>query len=272
MNTNTLIDAINRFADLDIGSMDTASLEEIVRMTAVARSKLDAVEVRCARRRRHLEAAGHADTATSMFGRTARQSSTAAAQVDERTSLADALPSFEKDLGRGQIAGQHLDAIASARHGLDVETLAEFDTHEAALREHARTESVDSFARRCRQLRRRILAAAATSDADELDRQRANSRVKRWTDKVTGMGHTHLELDPVRDAALWSSIDASLATLRQMDGNARTPWEQLKVNAVVAAVTGPSREHAGDPSRPGASGAVQSRRVPEITVIVDLDT
>ena len=33
------------------------------------------------------------------------------------------------------------------------------------------------------------------------------SKVRRWTDQETGMRHTHIELDPVRDAQLWAAID-----------------------------------------------------------------
>jgi hypothetical protein len=80
--------------------------------------------------------------------------------------------------------------------------------------------------------------------------------VKRWIDKATGMHHTHLELDPVRDATLHAAIDAQLRRLRQQDGNARTPWAQLQVDAVIAAT----------------SGGTGAKRVPEISVLVDHDT
>ena len=35
-----------------------------------------------------------------------------------------------------------------------------------------------------------------------------------WVDKITGMCHTHLELDPIRDAAIAGVVDAELARLR----------------------------------------------------------
>ena len=70
------------------------------------------------------------------------------------------------------------------------------------------------------------------------------------------MCHTHLELDPVRDRALWAAIDSARATLRQQDGNRRTPWPQLEVDAVIAAIGGGDRVD----------------RVPEITVLIDADT
>jgi hypothetical protein len=93
--------------------------------------------------------------------------------------------------------------------------------------------------RGCRDLARRLSAMNSTgSDADELDRQRAASKVKRSVDKETGMCITTLHLDPVRDRALWSRIDAKRAELRRRDGNAGTPWDQLQVEAVIAALGG----------------------------------
>ena len=70
------------------------------------------------------------------------------------------------------------------------------------------------------------------------------------------MHHSHLELDPVSDATLWSAIDAQLASIRHADGNARTPWPRMQVDAVIAAVG----------AVPGAD------RVPEITVLTDFAT
>ena len=98
-------------------------------------------------------------------------------------------------------------------------------------------------------------AARPGSDVDELAAQRARSCVKRWIDKTTGMHHTHLEFDPVRDATLHAAIDAQIRRLRQQDGNARTPWAQLQVDAVIAATSGGPGE-----------------RVPEISVLTDHDT
>ena len=61
--------------------------------------------------------------------------------------------------------------------------------------------------------------------------------MKRWTDKVTGMKHTMISLDPLRDEQLHKVIDAKLAELRQDPANAKVPFEQLKVMAVMAAVS-----------------------------------
>ena len=158
-------------------------------------------------------------------------------------------------LGGAEVSAGHLDAMAAATKGLDEPQLAAFLTYEDDLLAAARTMSVDAFTRECRGVARHVVAASTdgAGDAAELDRQRAQANVKRWVDKTTGMRLTLLELDPVSDATVWSTIDAQLASLRKADGNARTPWQRMQVDAVVAAVG------AG----PGAD------RVPEIMVLSD---
>jgi len=91
------------------------------------------------------------------------------------------------------------------------------------------------------------------NDADELDRQRKESRLKRWTDRETGMKQTLITLDPLRDVALHAVVDANLAALRQDPVNKDRPFDELKVEAFMAAI---GSEPAG-------------RRVPEVVVHVD---
>jgi hypothetical protein len=86
-----------------------------------------------------------------------------------------------------------------------------------------------------------------------LERQRRASKVKRWTERDTGMRNTLISLDPVRDASLWNVIDHHLARLRQDPANAERPYSELQVDAVMASV------NAGEPAA----------RVPEIVVHVD---
>ena len=193
--------------------------------------------------------------------------------IERREATANDLPSFEDQMGHGTISAAHIDALGAARRHLDTETRTVFDDHEAVLLEHAQRDTVDAFSRRCRELARHLVAARPANDAEELDRQRANSTVKRWVDKVTGMHLTKLELDPIRDSMLWSAVNAHLGTMRQNDGNAKTPWMQLQVDAFVAAVSGPIRsEPAGGARDDRAGDAERCRPITEIAIVVDLAT
>ncbi len=112
----------------------------------------------------------------------------------------------------------------------------------------------------------------AQSGVEELETQRKASKVSRWIDDRTGMHHTRLELDPLRDAKLHSAVNAELARLRATDGTTGTPWAQMLVDAFVNTVTGTTTVAASDladdaTAETAASGRVD--RVPEITVLID---
>lgn len=281
--------ALDRLLDTDPAAADRDEIATLVSTATKMRAWLDAYEVRCARRTGELAAVGRSEPVGSMFARTGQRSGKDAAKVNDRNMVCDQLDSFEDALVDGSISAGHLDGVAAAMRDLDDATRAEFTAASPELLDAAVTESVDTFARHCRDLSRHLVASRATSDAEELDRQRDASNVRRWVDKVTGMCHTHAELDPIRDAALSSAIDAELARLQRVDGNAGTPWNQLKVNAFVTAVTnGVTRrrraapDHATDVVGAGvergavdgeaADDAVHALRVPEITILTDYRT
>ena len=72
--------------------------------------------------------------------------------------------------------------------GLDQVTAAEFYANCGTLLDKATSQGVDTFGQTCRDLARQVTAEhAAGSDVTELERQRAASKIKRWTDRETGM-------------------------------------------------------------------------------------
>jgi hypothetical protein len=164
------------------------------------------------------------------------------------------MPGFEAALADGVVSTGHVDAVAQAAKGLDDAGRGRLAELESDLLGFARVEPVSVFERRCRLLGKRLTGDEGES---ELDRQKSAVSVRRWIDKPSGMHHTHLALDPERDAKLWSAIDAQLASLKQTDGNSGTSIDVLSADSVVAAVSG---------ERPG------ERRAPEICVHVDYDT
>jgi Domain of unknown function (DUF222)/HNH endonuclease len=114
---------------------------------------------------------------------------------------------------------------------------------------------VDQFERNCRDLVRNLNALHADASAvAELEKQRAASKIKRWTDRETGMRHTLISLDPVRDKAFWGAVTSKRSKLRQKPEFAKVPWDQLEVEALIAAIGG-----GGD-------------RVPMIFVLIDETT
>ena len=281
--------------------VDNDELRALVASASQVRGWLDAFEIQCVRRSRQLADIGRGDAPTSMLKGPGNRSDREAAKVEEGADVLDELggaggrrrvrldrcrPDWRR-VGRrrrfvraGVPGGSH-HQWPPQRHGRRHATPRR--RHPRRIRRtsiHTARRSAVANASTCSpgrvaELARRLVADRAASDAEELDRQRANSVVKRWVDKITGMCVTRLELDPVRDAALWSAVDSALATMRQNDGNATTPWSQMQVDAFVAAVTlgfvGRTSDDESDTAGEGADLA-HARRVPEITILTDLQT
>ena len=192
------------------------------------------------------------------LSRQGRQSSKQAKATADREAVCTAMPGFEDALAAGGVAAGHVDAIAHATRHLDDELLAEFAAAQDDLLTDAGRMSVDGFERHCRDLARQLTACRTTeSDADELDRQRAESRIERWVDQPTGMCHTHIVMDPVSDREFWSAVQQHRSRLRRRPQNRNISWHRLTVDALVAAVE---------------PGDAQGRRHTRISIHVDLAT
>jgi hypothetical protein len=256
MDPTSVRDAVEALLRTDVDAAERDELTEAIATVSRLRAWLDARELACVRRSRALADEGRCESPESMINSVGRNSSKQANAVVQRSRIAEEAPDFVTALADGEVSTGHLDALTSATRSLNDDQRAEFMANSDELLDAARRLRVDTFERECRDLARFVAAGRHGSDADELAAQRKAAKVTRWTDKSTGMRHTHLELDPVRDATLWTAIDAQLRTLRSKDGTSGTPWNEMQADAVVAAVgAGP-----------------QGDRVPEIGVLTDYDT
>ena len=243
--------------DADPDTMDRDQLAVVAKQIAQHAAWLDSVKVKVTRRQRALADEGRAEAPKDLLAREGGQSGRDARAADDREQVCTALPSFEEALACGAVAAGHLDAIASAVRGLDEVTAAEFYANCDTLLDKAQSQGVDSFGQTCRDLARQVTAEhAAGSEVAELERQRAASKIKRWTDKETGMRHTLISLDPERDKLFWTAVSHSLRKIRQKPEHAKTPWCQLEVAALLAA----------------CSAGGDGQRVPSLIVLCDLAT
>ena len=244
-----------RVADPDV--MDRDELAAVVKQCALVVAWADSVKVRATRRLRALAAEGRAEAPKDLLAREGGQSGRDARTADDREQVCTALPSFEDALAQGAVSAGHVDAIAAAVRGLDQVTAAEFYANGGSLLDKAVSQPVDTFGQTCRELARQVRAEhAAGSEIAELERQRAASKIKRWTDRETGMRHTLISLDPLRDQIVWTAVSHALHQVRRQPGHAKTPWAQLEVEALLAA----------------CSGGTGGERVASLIVLCDADT
>ena len=245
--------------DTDPDSLDAAGLAEYTANVARLKAWCEARQVRASRRQRALAAEGRATAPRDTLSRHGRQSGKEAAAANDREIVCSTMPGFESALADGSVSAGHVDAVAAATRNLDDEAKAEFVAEAESLLGDATRQGVDAFARNCRDLARGIRNRRnARSDADELERQRAASRVSRWIDRETGMHKTLIEMDPESDRRFWSAVQRQRNLIRARTTNRQVSWDRLTVDAVVEAVA------------EGASTA-GARAVPSITVHVDLD-
>ena len=243
--------------DADPDAMDRDELAVVAKQIAQLASWLDSVKVKVTRRQRALADEGRAEAPKDLLAREGGQSGRDARTADDREKVCTALPSFEDALACGAVSAGHVDAIASAVRGLDQVTAAEFYSNCGTLLDKAQSQGVDTFGQSCRDLARHVTAEHASgSEVAELERQRAASKIKRWTDKETGMRHTLISLDPERDKLFWTAASHSLRKVRQKPEHAKTPWHQLEVEALLAA----------------CSGGGDGERMPSLIVLCDLTT
>ncbi len=238
---------------------DRREVTALMHTERLLRSRLDAFRIHATRRIRELADTGAAEPVDDFLGAELGFSSNDAASADDRERVCAETADVEDALAQGHISQAHLDVLAHTARSLDDDLRRLFLAMEEELLAAAAREHVDVFAKRCRRIVRELQAAQVRDGDDELAAQRKRSRVKRWIDKATGMHHTHIELDPQRDAAMWTAIRAHLNALREQETDVRRSYHELEVEALVAAVT---------------SGSARSplERVPEVSVLIDYDT
>ena len=124
---------------------------------------------------------------------------------------------------------------------------------EATLVDSAKTSTVEQFTREVRKLGQILSRDDGVRRHEHLRRQRC---VRRWVDRVTGLCHTDLVLDPLTDAAVAAALGAAVAAEQANGADDRT-LDQVKADALVGLITG---------------ARTAGRGVPEVSVLIDLDT
>lgn len=249
-----VVEALQALLAADPDVVDREQLGALVGHARVLRGFVDACDVRHARRDRELADAGESESPTAVLMDEGRRSGREAKAAQDRDRVCGEFDGFEKALAAGDVSGDHLDVLARLTKHLPNEVAADLRAEADDLLAAASNDYVSQFERSTKERIAHINSRHSPGDeAAELDRQRAESNMKRWNDRASGMKMTLLALDPLRDAALHAAVDAQLARLRHDPANAGTAFAQLQVDALVAAV----------------SSDAPGRRIPEVAVHVD---
>jgi hypothetical protein len=110
-----------------------------------------------------------------------------------------------------------------------------------ALVDAAATSSVEAFGREVRKLGEILSRDDGVRRHERLRRQRS---VRRWVDRVSGMCHTDLVLDPLTDAAVARALSDAVNAEQAKGGDDRT-LDQVEADALVGLITGKHRAGGG---------------------------
>ena len=238
--------------DLDVA--DAADLAVMSRRSACLRAFADYVDVRINRRSNELAAQGAADSGAHVLLDEGRLTGREAQATGGRDRVCSEMPAFDDALATGACTAGHVDALAKLTKDLSDEERCDLSLVVDDLIANATDQPVALFDKTTKATIDKIRDTHRPgSDADELDRQRAASKIKRWTDRDTGIKQTLISLDPLRDASLHAVIDAHLSKLRQDPANKTRSFDELRVEAVMSAVSA------------GPCG----QRIPEVVMHVD---
>ena len=243
-----------QLAAADPATCDRGDLAELVKSAQRLRGWLDAFDACIALQAARLAEAGACEAPAAVLAGGGRRSVKDAEAAVGRAEVCDLLPSVHDALATGSVSAGHTDALARVARELDDAGRSQLKELEATLVESAATSSVEAFERQVRDLGRILAGDDGLGRHERLRRQRS---LRRWADRNTGMCHTHLQLDPEADAKVSAVLDAAIAAEQARADDEQRSFDQLKADAMVAVIT-------------GARSA--DRRVPEVTVLIDLDT
>jgi hypothetical protein len=247
----------------DLAACSGDQLVELAEVSQAVRNYLDGFDVRLTR----AAARSRETTTADVF---VRRGTAATNRNYDRAETADRIPEMGAALEAGEISGAHVDALTRASKNLDDRTRERLADRGDSLADAARTQTPEQFGYTARDLVARLSDEAAVDRNEQLRRRRC---LKRWTDVETGARKTLFVLDPENDARLWATINALTAAARQQPQPAELTFDQLQVDAVLThlcdrATTGV----APAATRNGRPIDAYLRRVPQVSVLIDLDT
>ena len=253
MNGVRVVALVTQLAAADPATSDRRGLADLVAASQQVRGWLDALDVRIALAARRLAEQGECEAPSSLLAGGGRRAAKDAEAAARRGEVCDLLPEVHDALADGSVSAGHADALAGVVKDLDERGRSDLQELQSTLVDSAKASSVEAFTREVRKLGEILSRDDGVRRHEHLRRQRC---VRRWVDRVTGLCHTDLVLDPLTDAAVANALGAAIAAEQAKGADERTV-DQVKADALVGLITGARDEGRG---------------APEVSVLIDLDT
>jgi hypothetical protein len=180
-----------------------------------------------------------------------------ASKTVERAETLDAAPRLADALDTAAVTAGHIDALTRVGKGLDADQRDELVECADALVDVAAAATVDQFARRLRDERKRLLAKAGV---DRLEQQQRATSMRTWVDGE-GMWNVRGRFDPVLGVQLAALLDSSIESLFSELVPEVCPTDPVAKQEFL-------RAHAFARLVSGDTGSTRSGR-PEFVVVID---
>ncbi len=248
-----------RLAATDVGASSREEIVAVLRGVTSCRNWLAGLEIACQAR---LEVLSDADPSVNPDADNAaatNRSARAGQAASRRARAARSAPEFGQLMAAGELSGEHLDAFIAALNGMLIAVRPRLLALQSRLAELACGMTVEEFRE---QLRREVASIEADDGRSRLERQRAATRLRQWTDHRTGMIHLSGQFDPEAGLVLASALQQRLEAIFHAphpSGVPDDPMEKqdfLRAHALMSLIRGDGR----------GSGA------PEFIVVIDEDT
>jgi hypothetical protein len=180
-----------------------------------------------------------------------------ASKTVERAATLEAAPRLAGALDEAAVTAGHIDALTHVGKGLDADQREELVERADALVDVAAAATVEQFARRLRDERKRLLAKAGV---DRLEQQQQATSMRSWVDGE-GMWNVRGRFDPVLGVKLAASLDTSIESLFSEQVPEFCPTDPVAKQEFL-------RAHAFARLVGGEASSTRSGR-PEFVVVID---
>ncbi len=246
---------ISGFQRVDLIAATPLQLRRALDDIRRVRARLDGVEAEIARRLNDTSPTPERDIA-----RSAQRSNRHGARVLARAAALTDTPSFGQALETGELSGDHVDVFTKVLGALEGDVKTGFtDAAPELIRTAASSGSTpEEFAATLHTAAERI---AADGGMSRFERQRRATRLRTWTDRVSGMWRLSGTFDPETGARIHGRLEAAMAAMFATKTPSTTPTDSsekqdhLRALALLALTAGPgvpntNRAATPKPSRP----------------------
>lgn len=250
-----------RLAPVDTRCLDVTGVDQLLADVAKIRRWCDGAVVAGAGRAAELQEVGEGNDAGYVIATQTTTTRHEADRILQRTITANEVPAVGQALAAGDLSAAHVDVITGALRRLTADDRAKLADQDELLAGLGHGCTPGEYRER---VNREVLRLHPVDPVADFERQRRDTRLRTWTDRITGMYCLAGQFDPELGLRLDRAIRLQVETLFHdthpdtTPDNAVEAHQHLQALALGALI--------------GRSGPQSSPRSLSVAVVIDLET